>query len=687
VRKIFQNYKYAFLFVVLVVSFATSRGVFSQHKGHDMQGMNMPGMNMSKASPKKGPASTRRTRNSPKTQKKRGRLGKKHQLGNMPGMTMKMPGMNMSGMHRPKHTRGKKRAVAKTSPAKNTQMGNMPGMNMPKTESSPSKKTPGTPETQSSPQQMPMNMSGMQMPTTSPSPSASPTTMDMNMPGMQMPAASPSPAASPQQEMDMNMSMPRASPSPAGGHQHGKEPTAMGNMNMGTPDKTQPAGDSMKGMDMAGTGAMNMGPLLVMKGSDMGIRVGASDRNLMSMGAMGSGTTWQPSSGAMHMLYKQSGGWLLMFHYNAVVGVNSEGGPRGVTKFESSNWFMPMAYHKLGRGTLQLRGMFSFEPFTFPRGGSPLLFQTGETYKGQPLVDKQHPHDLFMELSAQYTHPLGEHGTWFTYFGYPGEPALGPVAFMHRASASENPSATLGHHLEDSTHISFGVLTTGFTYRWLKLEGSIFNGREPDEKRYNFDAHKWNSRSARISIMPSPNWTMQVSYGFLRSPEASEPTTDIRRATASVQYNRPINRGNWATAFIWGRNHTSSPGETHNLNGYTFESTVNFLDKNYLYTRVELVDKNELLRAVDRARLGITDDHPSFRIGAYTFGGARDIFTSEDLTIALGSDLTFYSKPALLDPIYGANPVSWKLFLRFRPGKMDMSMQGMHGNKTGSSHD
>jgi len=421
-----------------------------------------------------------------------------------------------------------------------------------------------------------------------------------------------------------------------------------------------------------------MGPLMVMSGNDIGIRVGASDTNLISMGAMGSGTSWQPASGPMHMIHKQSGDWLLMFHYNAFLGVNSQGGPRGVTKFESSNWFMPMAYHKLGKGTLQLRGMFSFEPFTFPPGGSPLLFQTGETYKGQPLIDKQHPHDLFMELSAEYTHPLGERGTWFTYFGYPGEPALGPVAFMHRMSASENPSATLAHHLEDSTHISFGVLTTGFTYRWLKLEGSIFNGREPDENRYNFDAHKWNSRSARLSIMPNQNWVIQTSYGFLRSPEGQEPETDIRRATASVQYNRPLKRGNWASAFIWGRNHTSSPGETHNLNGYTLESTVNFLDKNYVYTRLELVDKNELLRAVDRARLGIVDDHPSFRIGAYTFGGARDVISSEKLTMAIGSDLTFYSKPGVLDQLYGSNPVSWKLFLRFRPGKMDMNSMHTH---------
>jgi len=285
-------------------------------------------------------------------------------------------------------------------------------------------------------------------PAATPSPSGSSTQTHRDSPGMKVPAAYPSP------EQMMNTPSPMASDSPsATGHMHG-----------------------------AGTG-VDVGSLIVMEGDEMGIRVGSSDTNVMSMGAMGSGTSWQPSSGPMHMHHWIKGDWLLMFHYNLFADVNRQGGPRGVTKFESTSWFMPVAYHKLGKGTLQLRGMFSAEPFTVPPGGSPLLFQTGETYKGQPLIDRQHPHDLFMELSAQYTLPLGEHGTWFTYFGYPGEPALGPVTVLHRLSASENPSATLAHHLQDSTHISFGVLTTGFTYRWFKLEGSIFNGREPDENR------------------------------------------------------------------------------------------------------------------------------------------------------------------------------------------------------------
>ena len=445
---------------------------------------------------------------------------------------------------------------------------------------------------------------------------------------------------------------PAATPAPAPSPQAPAEPTAMDE-----------------------SGHMDHG-VFVMHDDQMFIRLGQSEANLVPMGRMGSGTSWQPDSTPMPMLHKQSGEWLLMFHYNFVAGINRQGGPRGVTKFESANWFMPSAVRRIGPGTLELRGMFSAEPFTFPAGGSPLLFQTGETYKGEPLIDRQHPHDLFMELSANYSVPVGERASWFVYAGYPGEPALGPNAFMHRASASENTSAPLSHHLQDSTHISFGVVTTGFTYRWFKLEGSLFNGREPGENRYNFEANPWNSRSARLWFAPNSNWSMQVSHGFLKNPEAFE-TGDVRRTTASISYNRGFERGNWASSLIWGRNHESHGGEIFNLNGYVAESTVKFLDRNYLYTRLELADKNQLLRTADRISLGISDDHPSFRIGAYTVGGAREIRNTEKTSLAIGSDLTFYSKPSILDPIYGSNPVSWKVFVRLRPSKMSMS--GMHG--------
>ncbi len=599
-----------------------------------------------------------------------------HEMSNMQGMKIRKPKPKSKRKPRPKaRTTARKKKI--TRPAQ--QKHDMGGMNM------NGAQTPAAAPAQTPAHAHPgmEHTPGMQMPAASgtPAPSASPRQTDMNsMPGMQMPAGQPSPQAtpSPGQKMDVNMPMdhpmPQAGPSPTPGAPAEGGMGNMPGMQHGGHDK-----GATGGMDMSGGGSMNMGPLMVMSEDGMGVRVGSSEHNVLSMGAMGSGTTWQPASGPMNMYHKVAGDWLLMFHYNLVGAVNHQGGPRGVTQVESANWFMPMAYHKVGRGTLQLRGMFSLEPFTFPPGGSPLLFQTGETYKGRPLIDRQHPHDLFMELSAQYTHPLGERATWFTYFGYPGEPALGPVAFMHRQSASENPSATLAHHLQDSTHISFGVLTTGFTYRWFKLEGSVFNGREPDENRYDFDAHRWNSRSARFSFMPNKNWAFQVSHGFLRSPEAQEPDADVRRTTASAQYNRAFDRGYWASAFVWGRNHITEHGEARNLNGYTFESTVNFLDKNYLYTRMELVDKDELLRDDDRALLGIDEHHPGFRIGAYTFGGSREVWNTDKVSFALGSDVTFYSKPSALDAIYGQRPVSWKLFFRIRPGRMKMdSMTGTH---------
>ena len=383
----------------------------------------------------------------------------------------------------------------------------------------------------------------------------------------------------------------------------------------------------------------------------------------------GSGTSWQPASTPAFMLHKRVGGWTLMFHGEAKIGVNAQGGPRGVTKFESQNWFMPMASRKVGRGTVELRGMFSAEPLTYSGAGSPQLFQSGEVYQGKPIIDAQHPHDMLMELSAKYTLPVGERGSWFAYFGYPGEPALGPVAFMHRASASENPSAPLSHHLQDSTHISFGVFTTGFTYRWLKVEGSVFNGREPDEDRYGFEAGPWNSRSVRFSVAPNRNWVFQYSYGFLKNPELLHEG-DTHRQTASVQYNRPLARGNWATAFIWGRNREQHGDESFKLNGYVLESTLNFLDKNYLYTRLELADRRDILSEDELLRLGFGEHaHPQFRVGAYTFGYVRDLYAGDSFKLGLGGDATFYSKPEVLDAVYGSRPVSYKAFLRIRLGR------------------
>jgi hypothetical protein len=379
-------------------------------------------------------------------------------------------------------------------------------------------------------------------------------------------------------------------------------------------------------------------------------------------GRKASGTAWQPESTPGYMWMTERDGWALMLHGQVFLTYNQQGGARGAGKLESSNWAMFMEGHSIGRGQIEFRQMLSAEPLTFPHPGSPELFQTGETYHGAPLVDHQHPHDTIGELAFLLTEPLGEHVKWEFYGGAVGEPALGPVTFMHRGSASEMPFAPLGHHLEDSTHITHGVVTSGFVVGKFKVEGSAFNGREPDEDRVDIDFAPLDSFSGRAAFAPNHNWAMQYSFGHLRHPEALE-VTDVNRQTASLMYNRPLPhwRGNWSTSLIWGRNHKTF--DDTRQNGYLLESVLNFRAQDYAYTRMELVDKDELFPFTPVLA-------PNFRIGAFTFGGVRDLVQNDKGQIGLGADVTFYAKPAALDPFYGDNPVSFRVFLRFRPGKM-----------------
>ena len=403
-----------------------------------------------------------------------------------------------------------------------------------------------------------------------------------------------------------------------------------------------------------------------------GMNMGEAALSSMPSFHASSGTAWQPASVPETMWMISPGGWQLMLHYNVFVTYNQQGGPRGVGKAESTNYFMFMEQHRLGSGTLLLQQMFSAESLTSPHPGFPELFQTGETYHGQPLVDHQHPHNVFAELSALYTLPVNEKVTWLLYGGPSAEPALGPVTYMHRQSASENPEAPLGHHLQDSTHTSFGVVTTGFIlnlakFALFKVEGSAFNAHEPNEERWSIQLAPLDSWSFRVSAAPTRNWTAQYSMGFLQHPEALDPNNELRQS-ASLEYNQPfsggkLGNGNWASSLIWGRKHKELDNTTQN--SYLLESTLNFLGRNYAYTRLELVDKDELFPE--------DPTHPSYRIGAYTFGGVRDLVHSEHWQVGLGGDVTFYSKPAALDPIYGNNPVSFHVFVRIRPGLMEHS--------------
>ena len=371
----------------------------------------------------------------------------------------------------------------------------------------------------------------------------------------------------------------------------------------------------------------------------------------------GSGTGWQPASVPACLWMTSRAGWDLMAHGTLFLTYNQQGGPRGEGKAESVNYLMLMEQHRLGSGTILFREMLSAESLTSPHPGFPLLFQTGETYHGQALVDHQHPHNVFAELSMLYTVPVSEKVSWLFYGGPSAEPALGPVTYIHRESASENPAAPLSHHLQDSTHTSFGVVTTGFIVDRFKIEASAFNGREPDEDRWDIQLAALDSWSFRASAAPTRNWAAQYSYGRLEHPEALEPGSELRQ-TASLEYNRPLTEGNWATSVIWGRKRKLANDSVQN--SYVLESTVNFRRLNYGYTRLELVDKDELFPQA------LT--HPSFRIGEYTFGGVRDLVHNQHWQVGLGADVTFYSKPAVLDPIYGDSPVSFHVFLRVRPG-------------------
>jgi hypothetical protein len=264
------------------------------------------------------------------------------------------------------------------------------------------------------------------------------------------------------------------------------------------------------------------------------------------------------------MLMSRHGNWTVMFHGEAFINEIQQSGPRGADKFFSTNWFMPMAQRKFGNGLLTIRTMFSLEPATVSNRRYPLLFQQGETAFGRPIVDEQHPHDLFMELAALYDYKIGDH-TLLSFYAAPmGDPAMGPVAYPHRASASENPIAPLGHHLQDSTHIATDVLTAGMTYKAVRVEVSGFHGREPDENRWNINSGKLDSWSARLTANPKRNWSMQFSIADLHSPESLQPNEDLRRMTASAAYNRPLGNGNWASLILWGRNRNLNTGNIGN---------------------------------------------------------------------------------------------------------------------------
>ncbi len=380
---------------------------------------------------------------------------------------------------------------------------------------------------------------------------------------------------------------------------------------------------------------------------------------------MGSGTSVNPNSWSMPMLMPHAGSWNFMVMGQAFFVNTQQSSPRGGDKFYSPNAFMFAAGHNLGRGSIQIESMLSLEALTVTDRRYPLLFQTGETAYGEHLVDAQHPHNSFMSFGVHYARPLGEKTMLQLYYAPVGDPAIGPVAFPHRASAYEFPQATLSHHWQDSTHITGNVATVGIKHDWLRLEASGFHGMEPGENRWRIPWGSMDSWSGRVSVTPANDWLFQVSTGRLTHPEEHEPG-DVVRTTASVQYSRPAGNGfSWSTSLIWGRNHSTYTGR--NANSYLLETLYPFLGKNFATARIEYVDKDELFANDDETeeRLARTVGS-TFRVGAYTAGYTRDIGTFHSIETGIGANLSFYKVPAAIQPFYGEHPWGATMYLRFR---------------------
>jgi len=391
----------------------------------------------------------------------------------------------------------------------------------------------------------------------------------------------------------------------------------------------------MAGMDMSGGKAMN------------------------DMPGEGSGTSRLPAiGGGMTGLHVMAGGWMLMLHGYAWGVYTDQSGPRGDRSGFVSSMAMAEAQRDLGTGgaTLKLITMLSLDPLMGKRG-YPSLFATGETADGvTPLIDRQHPHDLFMELSARVSVPISANIDVFVYGGPVAEPALGPSAFMHRNSAKYLPLAPITHHWFDSTHITFGVVTIGLNSTRWQIEGSAFRGREPDQYRWDIERPALDSWSLRATWNPSPNWSAQASYGRLKSPEALEPGIDEARTTASVQY---ASGGFSALAGFSVKNRV--PGRS--LTAWIGEANWDLGKHHSLFGRIENVANDELFP--DHA--DPLHDRP-FRVTRGELGYAYRLKLVGPVEAAIGGSGFLIARPRVLDAAYGRSPGGWTGFVKLSLG-------------------
>src|SRR5580658_6426541 len=377
-----------------------------------------------------------------------------------------------------------------------------------------------------------------------------------------------------------------------------------------------------------------------------------------------SGTSWEPDTSTMYAVHEMLGDWMVMAHYNVFLSFDDQLGPRGGHQVDSQNWAMLMASRDWdGTDDLLFRGMFTLEPWTVTERGYPLLFQTGESYNGQPLVDRQHPHDFFMELAARYRHAIDRATAVSLYIAPSGEPALGPPAFMHRQSAMDDPAAPITHHWMDSTHIAFGVATLGVSRGDFQLEGSWFNGREPNQHRWGIEAPHLDSYSGRLSWNPAPEWSSQVSYGYLASPEDLHPDQSEHRTTFSVMNTHPLKDGRvLATTVAWGQNIVA--GERSN--GLLAESDWQASSLYTVFGRAEYVQKTG-------EELNLPPAAAAFDVTQVTLGADRELLDGQKVQLALGAEVTGSWAPSLAG-VYGRHPLGYWIFLRLRPAQSRMKM-------------
>jgi len=370
-----------------------------------------------------------------------------------------------------------------------------------------------------------------------------------------------------------------------------------------------------------------------------------------------SGTSWQPDSTPMEGVHEMRGPWMGMLHGFIDAIYDDQGGPRGAQQTFSTSMLMLMARRELAEGALGLRLMLSADPL-MGAGGYPLLFQTGETADGRvPLIDRQHPHNLLMEAAATWSRELSAASSVFVYAGPAGEPALGPTTFMHRLSATDDPVAPLTHHWLDSTHVSYGVVTAGYVIGQFKLDASAFNGREPDQHRYDVELRSLDSYSARLTWNPGADLSMQLSRGHLVVPEQLEPGVDVERTTASVSYNAHAFGQWWQTTLAWGRN---SPSAGRASSGWLLESAAKLTATQTLFGRVEHVAKDELFLP------GAPLYGGSFMVNAVSLGYVYDFLQLQSANLGIGGLASTYGFPSALNPVYGYRPTSFMVFLRVR---------------------